>query len=359
MIADDDSGPPASSLFTRLSAAADVGLRAAVASAIVLELGRNTHAEAERGAVLRRAAAARAPIDVGRRLAAPHPHDVVASSRARRVYEPTDAHVERLVFTSGYVASPSAAVDVSNARVEATLWSHRGRSRGVLCLVHPFALDAPLLNTAFFALRRFFALGADVLLLPLPFHGPRGPRLALGRAFVTRGIDALLASVEHAVFDVRVLASHLRSTRCDAPFGVVGMSLGGWITALLACVEPALAYAVAVAPVVDPIDTALAWPPLAWLIRHEAARGVVSLDDFRAALAPYTPRNHAPAIAADRILFVAGAGDRLACPEPILALREAWGAGLHVYPGNHLLHLGRAAYLRRIATLVEATLLPP
>jgi hypothetical protein len=48
-------------------------------------------------------------------------------------------------------------------------------------------------------------------------------------------------------------------------------------------------------------------------------------------------------------MIIGGLGDRLTPPEQTRLLWEHWHQPrLHWYPGNHLLHVNRAAYLREM-----------
>jgi hypothetical protein len=48
-------------------------------------------------------------------------------------------------------------------------------------------------------------------------------------------------------------------------------------------------------------------------------------------------------------MVIGGLGDRLAPPEQVQLLAKHWDhPRVHWYPGNHLLHLNRAAYLREM-----------
>ena len=53
-------------------------------------------------------------------------------------------------------------------------------------------------------------------------------------------------------------------------------------------------------------------------------------------------------------MIIGGLGDRLAPPEQSRLLWEHWRRPrLHWYPGNHILHVNRAAYLREMRKFMK------
>ena len=65
---------------------------------------------------------------------------------------------------------------------------------------------------------------------------------------------------------MRCTTSASSSTICSMPArrasGISGLSLGGYLSALMASVEPRLKFAIPNSPLVTPIDMALQWQPL-------------------------------------------------------------------------------------------------
>jgi pimeloyl-ACP methyl ester carboxylesterase len=67
-------------------------------------------------------------------------------------------------------------------------------------------------------------------------------------------------------------------------------------------------------------------------------------------MAVHSPLTYRPAIPKEHLMIVGGVGDRLAPPKHARLLWEHWGrCRIHWFPGSHLLHLDRGAYLRKIA----------
>ena len=268
--------------------------------------------------------------------------------------------VELLRFRSPYEAlNPDLRKDYArhenNTIARAQHWRHDDGPRPTLCVVHGFGASPAWFNTSFFSLREFFAEGWDVLLYTLPFHGSRRGRRrgALnGVELFVHGMAHFTEAMLHAVHDFRVFLDHLEET--GAPrVGVTGLSLGGYTSALLGAVDERLDFVVP--------NAAVTWlPPLldSWFPANvtgaalRAASGV-DPDALGRALAVHSPLTYAPVVGKDRLMVVAGLGDRLAPPGQSLLLWEHWGRPeLHWFPGSHVLHFGRGAYLGAMRRLM-------
>lgn len=282
------------------------------------------------------------------------PPPVRVEAREGRAPEVPGCVVDLLRFDSPYVAVNPALRDAyarheNNAVARAQHWRHEDGPRPTLAVVHGFGASPAWFNAAFFSLKGFFAAGWDVLLYTLPFHGSRRGTSRLpafnGVELFAHGMAHFCEAMLHAVHDFRVFLDHLVAH--GAPrVGITGLSLGGYTSALLAAAEPRLDFAVP--------NAAVTWvPPLlaGWFpanVSTEALRRLSSVpeEELAAALAVHSPLNYAPALDRDRLMVVAGLGDRLAPPEQSLMLWEHWGRPeLHWFPGSHVLHFGRGAYL--------------
>lgn len=85
----------------------------------------------------------------------------------------------------------------------------------------------------------------DLAHVSLPFHGVRKPRWSLfsGEYFWTADLVRSVEAIRQAVHDVRCAIGWLREQGYER-VGVTGISLGGSIAMLLACVEPTPDYSI-------------------------------------------------------------------------------------------------------------------
>jgi pimeloyl-ACP methyl ester carboxylesterase len=243
---------------------------------------------------------------------------------------------------------PAWAVQPRNRIVRAQYWTHRNGPRPTLIFVHGYYASPYWLNSRMFALPWMFRQGYDILLFTLPFHGKRA-RAAdpfSGYGFVANGVAGVNEAMLQSVLELRIVVSEL--LRRGAPaVGISGLSLGGYLSALLACVEERLAFCIPNSPLVAPTDMALEWLSLRWLLRLSMRLQGVDVHDMRHELALHSPLSFQPRIPGNRLLIIGGAGDRFTPPRYVRLLHEHWkGSHLHWYPGNHLIHLQRGGYLK-------------
>jgi len=251
-----------------------------------------------------------------------------------RIYHCTLASSYRhhpLLDAAGAVDTPFDAMQVEH-------WVHEpGPGRGSVILLHGFAMGWPAIDAVALKARAWFELGFDVALLTLPDHGPRRPQGSLfsGQSYTVPHAVALAAAVRRAVHEIFELKGWLRA-RDDRPVGLVGMSLGGYLASLCAGLSADFDFLVPLVPPACMGD--LAWRVYRETGHHRAGHDrILNEDTMRAAFHIHSPLAHARKIDVDRLLIIAGAGDRIVPPEHPYALWEHWDRPrLHWLRGSHL-----------------------
>src|SRR5207248_2901877 len=100
------------------------------------------------------------------------------------------------------------------------------------------------------------------------------------------------------IWDIRSLMRHLEAAGAG-PIGALGMSLGGCLTALLAGIEPALAFAIPMIPLVALAD-------FLWTHgenhpeRRRAEEQGLTLETLREVYAVHCPLKHTPLVPRER-----------------------------------------------------------
>jgi len=266
-----------------------------------------------------------------------------------------------LSFDSPYRAvNPDMREDYArhtrNGLAGAQHWRHDDGPRETLCVIHGFGASPAWFNAVFFSLRSFFLEGWDVLLFTLPFHGHRRSSMFVpgGVQMFEGGAARLHEAILQAVFDLRILLGYLR--REGAPrVGVTGISLGGYVTALMAAVDRQLAFAIPNSPVVWMADLLSSWAPANAVVGMGRRLVGVSDDLLARSCAVHSPLTYPLRLPRDRLMIVYGEGDRVAPPEQSELLREHWGhPATHRFAGSHVLHFGRTAYLDEMRELMAA-----
>jgi len=282
-------------------------------------------------------------------------------ARPGRGLETKRGRVELLRFRSPYVplnpqTSAAYLKHRQNGTARAQHWRHADGPRPTLLVIHGFGASPAWFNAMFFSLVEFFEAGWDIALFTMPFHGGRrgsftpfnGAELFMG------GVVSINEGIIQAICDLQVLLGHLRRT--GAPrVGVTGLSLGGYTTAVLASVESGLDFAIPNATVCSVPLVLRQWFPsnVAEATLARAKRIPQSLVDR--ALSVHSPLIYSPAIPRERLMVVAGLGDRLTPPEHSVMLWEHWGKPrLRWFPGSHVLHFQRQNYLGAMRELMSA-----
>ena len=237
--------------------------------------------------------------------------------------------------------------DRRNDRAVARLWAHTEPRRAIV-LIHGYMAGQWDVERRLWPADRLYRRGWDVALLVLPYHAVRGgarrfttPRFPSGDPRRTN------EGFRQIVGDLRDLAAWLRAEGSPS-VGVMGMSLGGYTAALAATVDPTLAFVVPVIPLASVPDFARD--------RGHLGRGR-DADRQHAALERahrlVSPLHRAPLIPPERTFVVAAAGDRITPIHHAERLAAHLGATTHVWPGSHLLQVGRDGAYRRVERFLD------
>lgn len=221
----------------------------------------------------------------------------------------------------------------SNRRTRAWLLRHDEPRPWLVC-VHGAQMGNPLLDlTLFRAHRLHHELGLNVVFPVLPLHGPRRRGAPGSAGFPGEDVFDNMHGSAQAVWDVRRILSWIRAGESDSPVGITGISLGGYVTALVASLDDGLACAIPGVPAVDLGD----------LITHHA--GVRHDERLQEDVAltrqvgrVVSPLALTPRVPAEGRFIYAGLGDRLVHPRHQVArLWEHWGRpDIEWFNGSHI-----------------------
>jgi hypothetical protein len=202
--------------------------------------------------------------------------------------------------------------------------------------VHGFAMGTPLTNFAGFPVRLLHdELGLNLALPVLPLHGPRGAGGVSGGEVLSPDYLRMVHLFAQGLWDVRRTLAWIRS-RSDEPIGLYGISLGGYVSALVAAFEPALACVIAGIPPVD-------FPSLAndnqpWIMRRYGDEFEVDWKLVRAVSHVVSPLAFTPRVPRERRFIYAGLADRVVKPYQPRALWRHWDEPeIHWFSGGHVL----------------------
>jgi pimeloyl-ACP methyl ester carboxylesterase len=306
-------------------------------------------------------------------FAVPEVPEVRATARGEHCFD--------LAFDSAYVPFHPDAHDFhgrirENHTAHARWWVAEGERRPTIVMIHGWGGGHHWMTARSFVVPYWLRHGFDVATFVLPFHGARAPD-ASGALFPSPNPLRTNEGFGQAIHDLRAFARWLRERGAPA-VGAMGMSLGGYTTALWASLagrQPAAGAAdeggrdgagggrVAAGSVTtDPggLDFAVALIPAVSMSRLMWRHGETSPLHKRAVTAGITEELLAEAFAVhaplarpvrlppERLAVIAGRGDRITPPDHAEALARHWGVEVAWFDGGHLAQIGRAEPLRAV-----------
>jgi pimeloyl-ACP methyl ester carboxylesterase len=222
-----------------------------------------------------------------------------------------------------------------------------GGGRPAVILLHGYMGGQWAVEERVWPIRWMNRHALDVAVAQLPFHGLRTP--TGGGAPPFPGADPRFTNegFRQAVADLRVLKA-LLAERGARDVGVMGMSLGGYTTALLATVERGLAFAVPIIPLSSIADFARDQGRLG-----AGERASLQHAALEAANQVVSPLARAPLIARERVLVVGAQADRVTPIAHAARLARHFDARLLRLDGGHLVQTWRAPAFRAIKAMLK------
>lgn len=257
-------------------------------------------------------------------------------------------------------ARPRIDEDARNRRAVARLYLGHGAAKGprpAVILIHGYLGGQMVFEERAFSVPFLRERGLDVALAVLPFHAERGPagKLGVGRPrFPSSDPRLTIEGFRQAMLDLRTLVQHLYDHDATA-VGAMGMSLGGYSSALLSTVEPRLSFVVPMIPLASIADFAAADDRYVGTFsqkreQHEA------LERAHRAISPLAR----PVLVPPKGRLVIGArADRITPPQHAEKLAAHLGSELVWLHGSHLVQLGRRQAFARMMRMLEALELIP
>ena len=171
---------------------------------------------------------------------------------------------------------------------------------------------------------KFNELGWNAAFLHLPFHYERRPRGYLnGELAITANLVRNGEGLRQGVSEARQLMAWLRARGCRE-FGVFGTSYGAWTGALLASLEKDLSFLALLQPIAD-VEHAIWESPASTTLRLLLRRNGIDGTFSRRHAHLSSPMHGTPNTPPDRIVMAIGQYDRIAPPDRVEALADAWG----------------------------------
>ena len=200
----------------------------------------------------------------------------------------------------------------------------------------------------------FNALGWNACFVHLPYHYSRVPRgYWNGELAITADLIRNAEGLRQGVMEVRQLIAALRE-RGSHEFGVLGVSYGGWIGALLAIVERDLRFVALMGPIVN-VEHAIWQNRASIFMRRQLRRANIEPALVARHFHLSSPMHNQPLCNPERVLFVSGEFDLISRPQDIEEIHQKWAGSelLRVRQG----HFGYRMLRETVARLKQRRLI--
>lgn len=229
-------------------------------------------------------------------------------------------------------------------------WTHARPAPASILVTHGWGVGRKQIHEWEFGIDHLFReLGLDVYYYVMPFHWLRRPSKARfsGELHPSPNLMRTNEAFIQTAIELRTALRWIKS-RSPGPLGMMGSSLGGYTTALLASIEDSLDFAIPVLPPASLSD-------LFWIegqgdpVLRKVSEMGMTRERFAAAWALHCPLTYAPKVPWRARFIVAAEGDNLIKAEHTDALWEHWGRPRrYAFAGGHILQVFRTDYHREI-----------
>lgn len=261
-----------------------------------------------------------------------------------------------LRWPSGYAAQHESYRDTLARYPESQTvharWYRHDQPHPAVIVLHGWGSGFYPVDAVVFRARWLYHQGLDVVMVQAPFHAHRArlerlvPPMFPSYSKPVRTIEG----VAQWISDSRAAAAHVLAAGAPA-VGALGMSFGGFSTALLATAEPALSFAVATIPFANISDLAFGVGEDGRGPMVEEALGV-DREGFARAFAAVDPLLRPPAMDPRGFAIVYGTEDRMTPPAHADLLHAHFpGSRMVPFPGSHLVQVGRQLMFDTVVAL--------
>lgn len=219
-------------------------------------------------------------------------------------------------------------------------------TRPAVIAIHGYMGGHWLLEEAQWPIPWMLRRGLDVALPVLPFHALRGGVARGAPPFPSADPRLTNEGFRQAAADILGLADWFRA-RGAPHVGVIGMSLGGYTSALLATVSSAIDFVMPMIPLASIADFAREQGRLG--VRDQADEQHAALERANWVVSPFA---RPLKVQKERALVVAAQNDCITPAAHAARIASHFGCELLTIDGGHLVQIGRAEAFRAFAALL-------
>ena len=222
---------------------------------------------------------------------------------------------------------------VNNRTAHAYVLRHHDPTLPWVVCLHGLGTGVPAADFFAFRVTELFRSGVNVVLPALPRHGPRKQTRRVDE-FLTHDLMEAVHGLTQAVWDLRALLGWVRE-HGGRSIAAHGISLGGYVAALLATLETDLGMVIAGVPLTDVPGLFAQHSPTT--LRTDASDlGLLGSTTDRV-FRVVSPLQAPPLVPRDRLAVYGGQADRMSTLAQARRLWEHWDRpAARWYAGNHV-----------------------
>jgi pimeloyl-ACP methyl ester carboxylesterase len=240
-----------------------------------------------------------------------------------------------------------------------TVWARRLRPSGCedrprLLYIHGYMQPETLFEEVGLLALLARRLGVEIVQIQPPYHGRRKPKGSWfdGSLYWTGDVVRSVEALRQTLLDARSLLSWMLQ-ESDRPVGVSGLSLGGFLTCALTCLDDRFAFSFPLIGHMD-IGAVIEDAPVLGRMRRELRDFGWEPRDFGAFFERIGWNRQRALLDPAHIRLYAASRDRFFAPALVEDLAERWGgAPIEWYDCSHM---GFARHLPRAATSMRSVI---
>ncbi|HOO55804.1 MAG TPA: alpha/beta fold hydrolase [bacterium] len=205
----------------------------------------------------------------------------------------------------------------------------------LVILLHGWRMDSYMLFDRY--CRLLVKNGFNCFMPDLPYHMNRTPKQSFAGEYTFRD-DAIhtMETMRQAVFDIMSIINWANKYKNPRLIGCMGVSFGGMISGLMACVEPQLNFSVMIVPPSD-LGRVFTESRLGHLFERENPKAGRLVKKYAETMSIMALTNQKPIVPKENIFIAEGLYDTFVPPVLIEELWRAWDRPkIKRYPHGHL-----------------------
>jgi len=223
-----------------------------------------------------------------------------------------------------------------------TVYARRLRPRGArrrprLLYIHGYMQPETYIEEFSLLAGMALYLGVEIVQMQPPYHGRRSPGSARfgGEYFWTADLVRSVEALRQSLLDARSLLGWMLAED-ERPVGVMGLSLGGALTAALTCLEDRFAFSIPLIAHMD-LEALVADAPVLSRMRSDLRRFGWRRRQFGEFIGDIGWRELQPLLPRERIRLFAASQDHFFDPAVVELMWRDWGKpAIDWYPSSHM-----------------------